>query len=212
MPELLANATVAYLLLLLGVVGLMLEMSHPGAWLPGLFGLLCLVLAFLAFQNLPVNYAALVLLLLGLLLLLLEIKLHTFGLLTAGLVCALLGSAALVEPTPEEPGVSWLVFTPSALAVTLIALFLASAVFRAYQAPVRTGMEALVGAVGVARTDIAGQGFVFVSGELWRAHCDQPLGAGQAVRVRGYDGLTLHVAAEDVPGTAEARPADRPPA
>jgi membrane-bound serine protease (ClpP class) len=190
----LAHPALAYVLLLLGVVGLVVEIFHPGGWAPGVFGLLCLVLAFVAFQMLPVDYAGLALLVLGLLLVLLEVKVHSFGLLAlTGLACLLLGSFLLIEPVPGVGRVPWLVTVPASAAVALILLFLVGNVLRAHAAPVRTGLETIVGETGVARTEVHDRGTIFVRGALWRARSDQLIFAGQRVRVRGYEGLTLQV-------------------
>jgi membrane-bound serine protease (ClpP class) len=193
--DVLANPTLAYLLLLLGFYGLLFEITHPGVWAPGILGLICLALAFFAFQMLPINYAGLALLGLGLLLVVLEVKVHSLGLLTvAGLACLLLGSSMLIEPVPGIERVSWLVIVPVSAATALVMLFLVGNVVRAHRAPIQTGMEGLIGTEGIVRSDLDGQpGFVFVHGELWRACANEPLRAGQRVRIQGCDGLTLHV-------------------
>lgn len=189
-----ANPTVAYLLLMLGFAGLLFEVSHPGAWLPGAFGLTCLFLAFLGLQALPVNYAGLALIVLGLVLLVLELKVHSLGLLTlAALVCLFFGSATLIEPGPGVERVSWLVIVPVTAATALVMLLLVGNVVRAHRAAVRTGMEGLLGSVGIVRGGDGGPAYVYVNGALWRARGDQPLHAGEKVRVLGYDGLTLYV-------------------
>jgi membrane-bound serine protease (ClpP class) len=192
----LANPNLAYLLLLVGFSGLLFEITHPGSWIPGILGLVCLALAFFALQMLPINQAGLALVVLGLLLLLLEVKVHSLGFLAlAGLICLLLGSFMLIEPNHGVERVSWVVMVPASTATALILLFLAGNVVRAHQAPVRTGKEALLGAVGVCRSGIPpfGQGWVFVQGELWKAHSDQRLDTGDRVRVVRCLGLTLEV-------------------
>jgi membrane-bound serine protease (ClpP class) len=192
--SLLANPTLAYLLLLLGFAGVVFEITHPGTWIPGVFGLTCLVLAFFAMQMLPINYAGLALLVLGLLLVGLEVKFHSYGLWTAaGIVCLLIGSAMLIEPVAGVERVSWLVVAPVTIALALIMLVLVSNVVRAHRGKVQTGIERLLGAHAQVKGSMDGEGFVFVSGELWRAQCDLPLQDGETVRVEAYDGLTLHV-------------------
>ncbi len=192
--DLLTNPTLAYLLLLLGFSGLLFEITHPGLWAPGVVGLICLVLAFFAFQMLPINYAGLVLLLLGLVLVALEVKVHSLGMLTlTGVACLLLGSFMLVEPVPGIGRVSWLASVPVSAALALIVLFLVGNVVRAHSRPVQTGLEGLLGAEGIVRGDFNRQGYVFVHGELWRAHGDEPLRDAQKVRILGYEGLTLRV-------------------
>jgi membrane-bound serine protease (ClpP class) len=192
--DVLANPTLAYLLLLVGVAGVLFEITHPGFWAPGIIGLGCLVLAFFALQMLPINYAGLALIGLGLVLLIMEVKVHSLGLLTlAGLVSLLLGSAMLVEPVPGIEPVSWVVAGSISVALALIVLLLVGNVVRSQRAKIRTGMDDLIGAEGRAQGDIDGQGWVFVQGALWRAQSEEYLRAGEAVRIQGYEGLTLHV-------------------
>jgi membrane-bound serine protease (ClpP class) len=192
--SLLANPTIAYLLLLLGFAGLMFEITHPGTWIAGILGLICLILAFFAMQMLPINYAGLALIVLGLLLIILELKVHSFGILTAtSIVCLLLGAAMLIEPVGGVERVSWFVVAPVTVALALVMLLLVRNVVRAHQAPVQTGMENLIGAVAHVRGDMSGQGFVFVAGELWQARCDLPLQDGEQVVIHRFEGLTLYV-------------------
>ena len=196
--SLLANPTLAYLLLLLGVSGLMFEITHPGIWIPGVLGLICLVLAFFAMQMLPINYAGLALIVLGVLLVVLEVKAHSYGMLTvAGIVSLLVGAAMLIEPVDGIERVSWLVVAPVTIALALILLLLVGNVVRAHQTKVQTGMERLIGAVAHVRGDMDGLGYVFVAGELWHARCDLPLQDGENVCILGYDGLTLNVKPAD---------------
>jgi membrane-bound serine protease (ClpP class) len=192
--SLLANPTLTYLLVVLGIAGLALEFAHPGIWIPGIFGLVCLILAFFALQMLPINNAGLTLIVLGLLLVLLEVKVHSYGMLTAaGIIGLLLGSAMLIEPTGGVERVSWLVVAPVSIALALIMLLLVSNVVRAHQAKVQTGMTGLIGAVARVRGDMNGAGYVYVAGELWKARCDLPLQDGETVCIHGYEGLTLYV-------------------
>jgi membrane-bound serine protease (ClpP class) len=190
----LANPTLTLLLLFLGVIGLAFEFAHPGIWIPGILGVICLILAVFAMQMLPINYAGLGLIGLGILLVLLEVKLHSCGMLTAaGIICLLLGSAMLIEPVGGVERVSWLIVAPVSVALALIMLLLVSNVVRAHQAKVQTGMDGLVGALARVRGDMNGPGYVYVAGELWKARCDLPLQDGETVRVEGFEGLTLCV-------------------
>ena len=111
----------------------------------------------------------------------------------AGIVCLLIGSAMLIEPVGGVERVSWLFVAPVTIALALIMLLLVSNVVRAHRSKVRTGIERLLGANAEVKGSLDGEGFVFVSGELWRAQCDLPLQDGETVRVVAYDGLTLHV-------------------
>ncbi len=204
LSALLGNPTLAYLLLLLGFAGLLFEMTHPGLWVPGIVGLICLVLACLAFQMLPINYTGLGLIVLGLLLVGLELKVHSLGLLTlAGVACLMLGSSMLIEPVPGVGRVSWQVSVPVSIAMTLIVLFLVGNVIRSQRTPVKTGVEGLVGDVAIVQSVQAGQVFVLVHGELWRASSERPLHPGQRVRIEGWEGLTLRVRPETEKGAAD---------
>ena len=192
--SLLANPTLAYMLLLLSFAGLTFELTHPGGWIPGILGAICLILAFFAMQMLPINYAGLALIVLGLALVGLEVKIHSYGILTAvGVLCLLVGSAMLIEPVEGIERVSWLVTAPVSIALALIVLLLVSNIVRAHQAKVCTGIEPLIGALAEVRGDLNGQGFVFIAGELWQARCEVPLQNGESVRIERCDGLMLHV-------------------
>jgi membrane-bound serine protease (ClpP class) len=191
---LLASPTLAYLLILLGFFGLTFEIIHPGSWAPGILGVLCLVLAVIAMQMLPINYAGLALIVLGLFLVVLEVKFHSYGILTtAGIMGLLLGSALLVEPVGGNERVSWMVVAPVSIALALIVLLLVGNVVRVHSTRVKTGVENLIGAVARVRGDLVGQGYVYVAGELWRARCDQVLQDGETVRILRCEGLTLFV-------------------
>src|SRR5262249_32802579 len=156
------------------------EITHPGVWAPGVFGLICLILAFVGLQMLPVDYVGLALLVLGLVLVVLEVKIHSFGLLTfTGLACLVLGSYLLIPPVPGVGRVPWLVTVPASVGLGLIMLLLVSNVVRAHAGRVQTGMQAMLGAVGMARTEVHDRGMVFVQGALWRASSDQFINAGQ---------------------------------
>jgi len=203
--SLLANPTLTYLLVVLGIAGLALEFAHPGIWIPGIFGVVCLILAFFAMQMLLINYAGLALLVLGLLLVLLELKVHSYGMLTAaGIIGLLLGSAMLIEPVGGVERVSWLIVAPVSIALALIMLLLVSNVVRAHKAKVQTGMEGLIGAVARVHGDMNGQGYVYVAGELWKARCELPLQDGETVCIQGYEGLTLYV--KPAPGSVVRSP------
>ena len=201
-----AHPTLVYLLLLFGVTGVMSEITHPGSWVPGIIGLLCLILAFFAMRVLPINYVGLALMVLGIVLVILEVKVHSAGILTtAGIVCLLLGAAFLIEPGKGFESVSWMAVAPVSIALALIMLLLIRNVVRAQQTKVHTGMDQLIGAFARVRGDLDGEGFVFIAGELWRATCAQRLQDGESVRIEGYVGLTLHVKPAIAPSPSERR-------
>jgi membrane-bound serine protease (ClpP class) len=191
-----ANPNVAYLLLSLGTLGLTIELWSPGAVLPGVIGGLCLLLAFFAFSVLPVNYAGLLLILFGLLLLVLEIKVTSFGLLTVGgLVSLVFGSMILMDSTVPELQLSLRVILPVVIGFTGIAALLARLALAAQRRVTVTGAAGMVGEWGRALTAIepATGGTVATHGEIWQASAVEPIPQGSPVRVVAVDGLRLQV-------------------
>ena len=194
-----AHPNVAYLLLTLGTLGLTVELWSPGAVLPGVAGGLCLLLAFFALQILPVNFAGLLLLLFGLVLLALEVKVTSFGLLTAGGVISLIfGSMMLFDSTAPELQLSLGVVVPVVLGFTAIAVFLVRLGLTAQRRPAVTGMEGMLSEVGEAITAVepGTPGRVRVHGEIWRALSGDRLQPGDHVRITNVEGLTLTVRKE----------------
>ena len=172
---LLGDPNIAYILFLVGLAGLYFELSNPGLILPGIAGAISLVLAFFSFQTLPINYAGLLLIVLGIIFFIIEIKVPSFGLLTAGGVISLvLGAIMLYKGTPDSPTmpevkVDLSVIIPSVLAIVLFFVFVVGKAVQAMRNKVSTGDEGLVGSVGVARTNLEPRGKVFVHGEIWKA-------------------------------------------
>jgi membrane-bound serine protease (ClpP class) len=192
---LITDPNVAYVLMMLGMLGLFFELANPGVILPGVIGGISLILAFFAFQSLPINYAGLLLILFGIVLLVAEIKIVSHGVLTiGGIIAIVLGSLMLVN-TPELPlPVSWKVIVPVVAATAGIFVFAISAGIRAQMRRPATGSEGLIGQVGMVRTPVDPDGQVFVRGEIWRAVSeDGRIGEGEQVRIVGIDGLTLRV-------------------
>ena len=188
------NPNIAYLLMLLGTLGLIFEFTHPGIGFPGIAGLICLLLALYAFQALPVSYAAMALIVLGLGLLIAEIKIISHGLLAIGGVIALtLGSLMLFESSDPDIQVSLRVILPAVLTLTAIILFVVQRAVRAQGTRVSTGAQGLIGEIGVATTDVNAEGKVFVHGELWSASSLHPIRQGEKVRVIRVEGLQLLV-------------------
>jgi len=190
-----SNPNLAYLLLMIGLLGLYFEFANPGAILPGVLGALCLLLAIFSFQILPINYVGLILILLALGLFVLEVKVHSYGLLSAGGVIAMvIGSIMLIDaPIPElRPGLRFII--PVALAIAFIFLFLVWLVVRTHRGRVHTGREGLVGETGTALTDLNPKGRVFVHGEYWRARAEEPIARGASIVITGLlDGMTVRV-------------------
>ena len=191
---LVADPNVAYILLMLGFYGLLFELQNPGAILPGVVGGICLILAFLAFSALPVNYAGVALIALAIVFFLAEIKVVSHGLLAAGGVLSLLlGSVILFEGGGGGPRLSWAVIAGATVSTTVFFLLIVGAGLRAQRLKVTTGREGMIGAHGVALERLAAAGRVRVRGEIWNAVSSIPLEPGTEVEITGVDGLLLHV-------------------
>jgi len=190
----LMDPNISFILLAIGALALYAEFNHPGAVLPGVVGIIFILLASFALNLLPTRYAALALIVAAFILFALEAKFVTHGVLTVGGIVALtLGALMLVDgPIPEMR-----VHLYTALAVSvplgLITAFLMSIALRARRNKVVTGAQGLVGEMGVARTPLAPEGKVFVHGELWNAISSIPVGVGEMIVVRRIDGLLLEV-------------------
>lgn len=192
------SPTVAYMLLLAGIYGLIFEGYNPGAIVPGVVGAICLLLALYAFQILPVNYAGLALIVLGVILMISEVFVPSFGVLgLGGIVAFVVGSIILMDT--EVPGFG----LPTAL-IGSVAAVGGSAVMgivwfavRARRQPIVSGREDMIGASAQATADFQGRGQVRAHGELWSAESSVPVRAGQALRVTDMNGLVLTVEPEE---------------
>jgi len=196
-----AHPQVATLLLMLGTLGLTVELWNPGAVLPGVVGGLCLLLAFFAFQIVPVNIAGLLLIVFGVALLIIEIKVPSFGVLGLGGILSL-AVGALMLPG-EVPGVAPrpALVVSVALALATIMLFLSRLALRALRQPAATGVSAMIGLRGRALAPIEpGRPMqVVVRGEIWSATAEVPVAEGDPVTIVAVAGLTLRVAPVSVP-------------
>jgi len=189
-----SNPNIAYILMMIGLVGLYFELSNPGAILPGVLGGICLILAFFAFQTLSVNYAGILLILLAVIFFIAEIKVQSFGLLAVGgIISLLLGSMMLFESPNPELRLSWKVLIPTVALASSFFLVTAGLAFKAYRKKPATGSEGLIGMEGIAETDITPDGKVFVHGENWNASSDEMIARGAKVIVLEVKGLTLKV-------------------
>ena len=189
------DPNIAYILMMLGMLGLFFELSNPGVILPGVVGGISLILAFFALQSLPINYAGLLLILFGIVLLIAEIKVVSHGVLAVGGIVALaLGSLMLFDAPEIGLRVSWWVILPTVGATAGMFLVAVAAGLRALSARSPAGGSALVGQTGVARGALSPEGQVLVQGELWRAVArGAPVAEGARVRVVDAKGLTLTV-------------------
>jgi len=194
----LMNPSIVFLLLAIGALCLYAEFSHPGAIIPGVAGAIAILLAIFALNMLPTRFEAVALIVLAFVLFALEAKLTSHGVLTVGGIISLtLGGLLLIDsPIPELRVHLW---TSLAISVPLglITAFLMTLVVRARRNKITTGAQGLVGELGVARTQLAPSGKVFIHGELWDARSAVPLAAGSEVRVTRVNGLALEVEAAD---------------
>jgi membrane-bound serine protease (ClpP class) len=205
----LLHPNVAYILLSLGFLGLYFELSHPGAIFPGVVGGISLLMALYALSVLPVRFAGVALILLGVGLLIAEIKVTSYGLLTVGGVGALvLGSLILFRSVEPALRVSRSLIAAVAFFFLAVTGLLVTLSLRHLRGRVQTGGEALIGARAVARTALAPAGKVFVAGEWWNAHADAAVAAGAEVEIVSIDGLTLHVRPLATPSAESAVIAD----
>ena len=199
-----ANPEVAFLIFGLGVIGVMLELFHPGTIVPGVVGGICLLVAAIAFQMLPVNIGALLLIAVGIAFFIAEMYVGGHGgFVAAGLVCVVIGSLLLIGPVNKSVyadadfGIGWRIVAPVGAAMALIAASLAWKLSASARQPLRAGGYSLIGEVGEVRED----GTVLVQGELWKATSAAPLVPGDRARVLAVHGLTLIVAPEGAPLT-----------
>jgi membrane-bound serine protease (ClpP class) len=193
---LISDPNIAYILMMVGMLGIFFELSNPGVILPGVLGGISLILAFFAFQSLPINWAGMLLILFGVVLLIAEIKVVSHGILTIGGVVAMLLGSMMLFDAPEAAGlrVSWFVIVPAVASTAgLVVVGLTFGMRALYRKPT-TGESGMVGEVGVTRTPLAPDGQVLVHGELWHAIARPgPVAVGEKVEVIGVDGLTLSV-------------------
>ncbi len=190
-----SHPNVAYILMMLGFYGLIFELSNPGSIFPGVVGAICLILAFFAFQVLPINYAGIALILLAIILFIIETQVPSFGLLTAGgVVSMVIGSLMLVDTPEPFFRVTWSVIIPVVLTTVLFFVFALGLALRAQRGKPTTGVEGLVGEIGTADTAIHHTGTVSVHGETWSAFSKEYIPAGSRVQVVGKDQMKLEVA------------------
>lgn len=193
--KVLSDPNIAYLLMSIGTIGIMVELYSPGAILPGIIGAISLILAFYSLQSLPVNYAGALLVILGVVFLLLEISITSYGLLALGGVAAMtLGGLLLIKSDAPYLQVSLTFLLPTVLtAGGLIGLMVWMAVKNGRSKPV-TGAEGMIGSIGIAKTDLNPRGQITVHGELWEAISQRPIRQGETAEVVSVEGLTVTVA------------------
>jgi membrane-bound serine protease (ClpP class) len=191
----LSDPNIAFLLMTVGTIGLLAELYNPGAILPGVVGAISLILAFYSLQTLPINYAGVLLIIVGIVLFILEIKVVSYGLLSlGGLASLILGALMLVKTDAPFMKVSLSFIVPFAMMVGAMLMTLTWMAVRTQRRAAVTGIEAMVGTIGVAKTDVAPRGQVFVQGEIWDAQSDEPIREGEEAQIKSVSGLTLKVA------------------
>ncbi len=196
----LMDPNVAFVLLAVGLLSLYVEFNHPGAVLPGTVGVIFILLAAFALNLLPVRFAALALIATAFILFALEAKFASHGVLTTGgIVLLTLGGLLLVDAPIPEMRVHFLTALAVSAPLGLITAFLMTIALKARRNKVVTGVQGLIGEVGVAQSDLMPYGKVFVHGEIWNAMSATPVAAGAKIVVRKVDGLQLEVAPLTVP-------------
>ncbi len=185
-----SDPNIAYILMMIGLAGLYFELSHPGVIFPGVIGAISLILAFYSFQTLPVNYAGLLLIALAIIFFIAEIKVTSYGALSlGGLISLTLGSIMLFD----DLKVSLKLMAPTVVLVGGFFVIVSTLAFRAYRTRPKSGMDGLIGEIGLVKEDIDPEGLIFVHGEYWRAIAGEKIEADEKVEVEGADGLILRV-------------------
>jgi membrane-bound serine protease (ClpP class) len=190
----LSDPNIAFILMTLGTIGLIAELYNPGAILPGIVGAISLILAFYSLQTLPINYAGVLLIILGVVLFILEIKVVSYGLLSLGGTASMvLGALMLVKTDAPFLKVSLSVIIPTVVTFGGLLLGVTWLAVKSHRRRPVTGVESMVGTIAVARTELAPHGKVLVQGELWDAVSEEPIHEGEEVEVKTVSGLTLTV-------------------
>jgi membrane-bound serine protease (ClpP class) len=188
------NPNIAYMLMLLGIYGLFFELANPGYVLPGVIGAISMLIALYALQLLPVNYAGLALILLGIGFMIAELFVPSFGALGfGGIVSFVIGSIILFDTEGSNYHVSISVITAVSVLTAAFFLIAVRAVFNAHRKPVVSGREELIGSTGQVLEDFKESGRIRVHGEIWQVISDTPIRGGDKVRITAVDGLILKV-------------------
>jgi membrane-bound serine protease (ClpP class) len=191
------NPSVAYLMILLGIYALIFEFTNPGLVLPGVVGAICILLALYAFHLLPVNYAGLALMLLGIAFMVAEAFLPAFGSLgIGGLIAFVLGSIILIDTDLPGFEIPYALIGGVAAASAAFVFLVMGMMVRSRRRPVVSGREYLIGAAGEALEDFEGEGWARVQGETWRVRSNAPVRRGERLQVKAIDGLVLNVEVE----------------
>ncbi|MBS1184600.1 MAG: putative transrane protein [Proteobacteria bacterium] len=188
------DPSIAYILMLLGIYGLIYEFANPGMLFPGVVGGICLLLALFALQVMPISYAGLALMILGIVMMISEAFIPSFGALgIGGLIAFVIGSVMLIDTDLPGYGIPWALIVPVAGASALFSFFVAGMAIKARRRPVVTGAEELIGAAGEILDDMEHEGWARIHSEQWRVRSSVPLKRGSPIRVRARHDLVLDV-------------------
>ncbi len=189
-----SDPNVAYILMMIGLYGMLFEIYSPGAIFPGVVGGICLILALYSFQTLPISYAGLFLILLGIIFFILELKIVSHGALgIAGIISLVIGSIMLIDLPSSILSISYTTIIIVAVLTGIFFFGVLSYAVKAQLSKVTTGREGLIGEEGVAKTDVSDGGKVIVQGEVWNGRSDEPIRQGEKVIVTAVEGLVLKV-------------------
>jgi membrane-bound serine protease (ClpP class) len=190
----LSDPNVAYILMMIGLYGILFEIYSPGAIFPGVAGGICMILALYSFQTLPINYAGAFLIILGIIFFILELKIVSHGVLgLSGIISIVIGSIMLIDLPDSVLAISWKAIAAVGLLSGIFFFGVLSYAVKAQLSKVKTGSEGLIGEEGVARTDVLEDGKIFLHGELWNASSDVPISKDEKVVVAEVQGLIVKV-------------------
>jgi len=192
--KILSDPSIAYLLMSIGTIGIMAELYSPGAILPGIIGAISLILAFYSLQSLPVNYAGVLLVILGTIFLLLEISVTSYGLLALGGLAAMtLGGLLLIKSDAPYLQISLSFLLPTVMLIGALIGVMAWMAVKSTRGKPITGTEGMIGSIGIAKTDLNPRGQITLQGEIWDAVSQTPIKQGEAAAVLSVEGLTVTV-------------------
>ena len=189
-----SDPNLAYILMMIGFYGILFEIYNPGAIFPGVVGGISLILALYAFQTIPISYAGLFLIILGIIFFILELKIVSHGVLgLAGIISIIIGSIMLIDIPSSIFSISYKTILAVGILSGIFVFGVLSYAIKAQLSKVKTGKEGLIGETGIAKTDVFGSGKIFLHGELWNAKSDEHIKGGEKVVVTGVEELILKV-------------------
>jgi len=188
------DPSIAYVLLLIAMYGIFFEFANPGFLVPGIAGSICLLLALYAFQLLPINYTGLALIIVGILFMVAEAFVPSFGALgIGGTIAFITGSVLLLDPSVPNMGISWALIIAITITNILFIFFVLGMAIKARQRKIVSGSEQMIGSIGKATSDFETKGQILIHGEIWQAKSETPVKKGQHVLVLKIEGLILQI-------------------